>query len=301
MHKKLEAELISLAHQILQLKDKKDVAKLKNLAQKIHEKLSLLSFMDEYFITTPNVSEDKEVLLEKFANRIESKIEAPKLEAKVIVETPKSVKEVKETKVEVKKEEVVKTLEIKKKEPITEVPVIENTIELDEKVETQTKSTLVSEAARIANKINAQKEKPSLANNEEFKDAIPADVQANLFEKAPKKQEVVKPIETPKAIIETPAPAPVSVSQNTEVKTSLNDKLLNQKIQIGLNDRIAFVKHLFNYSQEEFNRVLSQLNTFTSEKESKDFINLQVKPDYNWSVKEEYEARLMSLIERRFL
>jgi len=83
-------------------------------------------------------------------------------------------------------------------------------------------------------------------------------------------------------------------------KATLNDTLMQKNIQVGLNDRIAFVKHLFNHSQADFNRVLSQLNSIDSEKEAKNFITKMVKPDYDWSGKEEYEERLIDLIERKF-
>ena len=71
-------------------------------------------------------------------------------------------------------------------------------------------------------------------------------------------------------------------------KKSLNDKLQGD-IQIGLNDRIAFVKNLFGGSQEDFNRVVYQLNSFKTLKEAKKFINKIVKPDYDWTDKEEVE------------
>ncbi len=81
---------------------------------------------------------------------------------------------------------------------------------------------------------------------------------------------------------------------------SLNDKL-GKDFQIGLNDKLAFVKHLFNNSMEDYTRVLSQLNTIDTEERSIAFINNMVKPEYNnWEGKEEYEARLITLIGRRF-
>jgi len=46
---------------------------------------------------------------------------------------------------------------------------------------------------------------------------------------------------------------------------------------------------------------LSQLNTFESEEDSKNFILNQVKPDYSWEGKETYEERLFWLIERKFM
>ncbi|MEP3210790.1 MAG: hypothetical protein ABJN95_16425 [Maribacter sp.] len=82
---------------------------------------------------------------------------------------------------------------------------------------------------------------------------------------------------------------------------SLNDKLNSKEIKVDLNNRLAFVKHLFNGSTEDYNRVLSQLSTIDTEERSIAFIENMVKPDYNhWEGKEEYAERLMELIERRF-
>ena len=94
----------------------------------------------------------------------------------------------------------------------------------------------------------------------------------------------------------------VTPNGHTEVKVkSLNDTLVGKEINVGLNDRHGFVKHLFNNSSEDFNRVISQLNTIDSEERSIAFIEEMVKPDYgNWEGKEEYEKRFMNLIARRF-
>ncbi len=82
---------------------------------------------------------------------------------------------------------------------------------------------------------------------------------------------------------------------------SLNDTHNAKEMVVGLNDRLAFVKHLFNDSTEEFNRVLSQLNTIESQDRTTAFIENMVKPEYNnWKGKEEYAARFMALVERRF-
>lgn len=82
---------------------------------------------------------------------------------------------------------------------------------------------------------------------------------------------------------------------------SLNEKVTNKALKVDLNNRLAFVKHLFGGSTEDYNRVLSQLNTINSHERSISFIENMVKPDYNhWSDKEEYEQRFMFLIERRF-
>lgn len=82
---------------------------------------------------------------------------------------------------------------------------------------------------------------------------------------------------------------------------SLNDKLVNSSIQIGLNDRIAFVNKLFNFSQTEFNTVLSRLNACNNKQEALNYIQYKVKPNYNWKDKEDLEERLILIIERKFL
>lgn len=82
---------------------------------------------------------------------------------------------------------------------------------------------------------------------------------------------------------------------------TINDAFSNM-VTIGLNDRIAFEKHLFNNSSEDLNRVISQLNTIETFQEAKDFIDDLVKPDFNfWQGKDEYAHRFMTMIEKRFL
>ena len=82
---------------------------------------------------------------------------------------------------------------------------------------------------------------------------------------------------------------------------SLNDKLGQKEIKVDLNNKLAFIKHLFNGSSEDYNRVLSQLGTIETLERSISFVNNMVKPDYgNWEGKEEYEVRFMELIERKF-
>ena len=81
---------------------------------------------------------------------------------------------------------------------------------------------------------------------------------------------------------------------------SLNDKL-TKEIKVDLNNKLAFVKHLFNDNIDDYNRVISQLNTIETAERSIAFIVNMVKPDYNnWEEKEEYETRFMELIERKF-
>jgi hypothetical protein len=82
---------------------------------------------------------------------------------------------------------------------------------------------------------------------------------------------------------------------------SLNDQLKTQGFQIGLNDRLAFVKNLFENSSEDYDRVLSQLSTLGSFEEASDLLNTIIKPDYNnWEGQEDIEARFLEIIEQKF-
>ena len=80
----------------------------------------------------------------------------------------------------------------------------------------------------------------------------------------------------------------------------LNESLI-KGIKIGLNDKIAFTKGLFDGNEEDFSRVVSQLQTYSSWDEAFNFLNSIVKPDYNnWEGKEEIEKRFLKCIENNF-
>ena len=115
--------------------------------------------------------------------------------------------------------------------------------------------------------------KEDMSQKAEFRDTISLDETENLFQT--KKEE-------PRQL-------------------SLNDKLVGSSIQVGLNDRIAFVNKLFNFSQSDFNKALTRLNEFKSKDEALKYFQYQVKPNYNWKGKEELEDRLVNLIERKFI
>ncbi len=79
----------------------------------------------------------------------------------------------------------------------------------------------------------------------------------------------------------------------------------NQKsaktINIGLNDRIAFIKHLFKGDVSAYQKFIEQLNSFKSYESALAFINQQIKPQYDhWEGLDEYEFRLLQLLELKF-
>ena len=70
---------------------------------------------------------------------------------------------------------------------------------------------------------------------------------------------------------------------------------------MGLNDRLAFVKNLFENSNEDYDRVLSQLSTLGSFEEATNLLNMIIKPDYNnWEGQEDIETRFLEIIENKF-
>ncbi|MBB13269.1 MAG: hypothetical protein CMC78_03775 [Flavobacteriaceae bacterium] len=89
-------------------------------------------------------------------------------------------------------------------------------------------------------------------------------------------------------------------TQKEIIKERLNDKF-SKGLQIDLNDRLAFIKHLFDKRPNEYQRAISQISTFQSWNQAKVFILEMVKPDYdNWKGKELYEERFLKIIENNF-
>jgi len=336
MKRKLEAELISIAHRILKLKNKSELAQLQQETLKLYEKISVLRFVEEHF------SEVKPTI--GYANT-EKEVEAV-YEAEENVATDTLV----ENRAEEIKSEVVKNT--------SDEPLIENELAEIEKEVIATDFPAEDNLAKLASEIEDETEVGHSDHEEEFVDATleieeeiteeaevaeeePEIEFAPLFEMA--KEEVseiilpkqitledflseghVEPIfvraeqsysnETtttqtnPKGEKETVIKVEVFETKKTQFvidhhepkSMSLNDSL-SKSINIGLNDRIGFEKHLFGGSSEDLNRVLSQLSTYANFQEANDFIQDMVKPDYNnWSGKEEYATRFMELVEKKF-
>ncbi len=338
MHKKLASDLTSLAHSILQMKNKEDVFALKQKAHEVYEKLSLLAYVEEYINTTPQAEETKEELIESIAQ-----IETARANTNLKEEKTSEVNDVKEI-IEVTEEtpvvetineelevledhQVVEQNEVKV-EVVEETPIIIESIE--EKIEEiEHPITVENVAEEVTEIVEEVVEEPTLIQEEEEKkeektqeiEEQPFDELESLlfgeddnsaFKEAKFIEELKAPEEKEEEVVEPKIPTledelkdtlPVDIMadlfQKVEPKKTINDHL-QTTIQIGLNDRIAFVKHLFDGNQTDFNRVISQLNTFKTEREAKNFISKMVKPDYDWSAKEEYEIRFLEIIERRF-
>lgn len=94
------------------------------------------------------------------------------------------------------------------------------------------------------------------------------------------------------------APKAKNRNESTGHKRSLNERL-KVGLSFGLNDRLAFINNLFDGSSADFNRVVSQLNSFENYSEAQNFIEDQIKPDYNWEDKADYEERFLEALEQR--
>ena len=286
MKKRLEAELISIAHRILKLKNRSELDQLYKETQKLYETLSVLKFYQDNFESVKSdVSE--EVLEEKLqqSNEVEAVPETlAEVKAEVVepmVEAEPEIEEKAEEEVIVSEEpEVLEEEETLEKEP-------EEVIVADEEPSFKPSFELEEDDEEVEN------EPAKTASEEKLEDHIgkyadPVFVKPNEVSLFPENHLETK--EEIKAAIPTEQP-----------KSSALNEAISKSIAIGLNDRIGFVQHLFNDSNEDFNRVISQLNTFDTFEEAKNFINEMVIPDYNyWVGEEDYIERFMEIVEKKF-
>ncbi len=245
MKKKLESELISIAHRILQLKDKEDIIKMHAEVAALYETLSVLKFANENFEgALPTIGNDSsffEMLDTAFNNKVSDNIE---VEDRIYVNLDEN-----------EDDGIYEPVMEKIKDMVAQMP--QEGHQVDEMVKTATAN------------------KPKSSHSLE-------DITAG-FEKLPE----FEPVSDKKA--------------NENFRKSLNDKIKQGGLKIGLNDKLAFIKHLFNGKIEDYERVLSQLNTTSTFDEASHLIQDIVKPDYNnWSGKEEFEARFMGIVEGKF-
>lgn len=246
MKKKLESDLISIAHRILKLKGKEDVIKMHAEVSALYEKLSVLKFAHENFEgDMPTIGSDSsffDSMNSAFNNKISDSIE---VEDKIYI----NLDEVEDDEI---MEHGIETI----KDMVAQMPH-----------ETQEIDTIFEEAI--------PKKKVHKNNLEDITEG---------FQDIP----VFEPVSK-------------EVNGKSDEKKTLNDKIKTGRLHIGLNDKIAFIKHLFDGKAEDYDRVISQLNTSTSLNDAKQFIQDIVKPDYNnWEDKEEFEERLIEIIEGKF-
>ena len=308
MKKRLESELISIAHRILKLKNKSEVDQLYKESQKLHETLLVLKFYQDNFESVKS-DVDEVVLEEKLKESLEVEI-APSISAEVNEEDDEPIAEVEAApEIEEEVEEQIESEEDPSDSELAEQSVVSEAPE--EVIEEQS----IDEEEPIANEESAFKPIFELETEEEEQEQqdIPAEV---AFESQPEEKledhigKYTEPVfvKTNEVSLFTSDSSETEEAKQTvaeevkeEPKSDAFNEMTTKSIAIGLNDRIGFVQHLFNDSNEDFNRVISQLNTFDTFEEAKNFINEMVLPDYNyWVGEEDYIERFMEIVEKKF-
>ena len=350
MKKKLEAELISIAHRILKLKNKSELVQLHLETQKLYEKLSVLRFVEENFgDVKPTIGlaeiEEKLASIESLQTTVtpadflaeehSTNAAAAMPEIVIPVSTETQTKEnespVVETKTPVAETENEVGAEVSEEtaqenaDPIsaedngqsTAKEMAASEIEIESPQAKVTDTSFFKPAFELS--FDAKSEEAPSEFMEDAKDEFKSANTQITFEDILGSSYVdpvfVKPEDLKKEYeakqLDNVIPIGRSFSDNAPVisinkadpdfrSVSLNERL-SKGITIGLNDRVAFMKHLFANSSEDYNRVLSQLITFDTFVEAQSFIDNMVKPDYNnWDGKDEYAERFMEIVEKKF-
>ena len=288
MKKKLESELISIAHRVLKMKNKDDVRLLHFEAQKLYEKLSVLLFVEENFDhVKPTIG------MAEMESRLENIFNAD--QDLILVDASQNEESISENKIH----------------PISIINNIMSEINADDKdqflpiEDTGITEPLIKFEETASNNIPAfdKKQVP-------IDDLLQSVSGGATFYKANTENTI--PVEIPKITENKFSENSFSEKKFIDIPetkefvfekvdaSNLNDKL-KKTINIGLNDKIAFEQNLFAGSSEDFNRVVSQISTFDSLSEAKVFINEMVKPDYNnWKDKDEFADRFMEIVESKF-
>lgn len=286
MKKKLEAELISIAHRVLKLKNKSELIQLQQETQKLYEKLTVLLFVEDNFgdvkptIGVKDITEKLEVIFEN-----QSKIDKKKVEIQIIEEETIS-NQIVESEIEVDDGKLF----LDNQEKLLELNDFEEIAQADVGVDVE-KEELEKKIKQPVSQIS-------------FEDLLGSSYIEPVFmtpeELKMEKDLAVINLEVIDEIVTNQLQETIERDAKEQKLEPLNE-LHTKGISIGLNDKIAFLNHLFGNSNEDFNRVISQLITYNTFEDAQNFIDEMVKPDYNnWEGKEEYALRFMDIIERKF-
>lgn len=320
MKKKLEADLISIAHRILKLKNKEDLTQLHLETQKLYEKLSVLKFVEDNFSDVkPTIGNSN---IQELVNTVlENEPEVDEVEAAVAPEEieiqPELVEEIQDEVEEEMEEEDFSDDE--EEEAEDEIEAEEETEEEDEEDEAESEEEVEFEPHFELFNVEEVEDKKSKTEAKQisFEDLLGSNSEP-VFERVfdpiqeEAEEESVEDEETEdeETVFNPGFEMELSEDMEEEEVAIPNFEFETEKssnesfaktITFGLNDRIAFEKQLFAGSSEDLNRVVSQLSTFDTFEEAQNFIEDMVKPDYdNWEGKEEYVDRFMEIVEKKF-
>jgi len=156
---------------------------------------------------------------------------------------------------------------------------------------------------RLSEKMDVPEENP---NQEDIRNYHMMDTIKDMVTEMPKE-------ETLDDILKDIVPPPVfEKSDMTEVTPTASDIVAEKRVQsindrfkkelnIGLNDKIAFIKHLFEGKNEAYDEAVTAINKKDSFDDAESYIKITLKPKYNyWLGKEDYADRFMEVVESRF-
>ncbi len=317
MKKKLEADLISIAHRILKLKNKSELTQLHLETQKLYEKLSVLKFVEDNFSDvkpTIGLSKMEELVASAFDN------EEIIAEDEVLLATAETENEIVSEEIEeepnvILEEEISEEEEIFAEEAEESIAVADDKTDFEPHFELFKEKEIEFEAKKSKNEAKQISFEEMLGSNSdpifERVQSVTVSEEAAIEPITETEVEAEEIPEIEEEVVFSPA-FEMSASEEveeievpevvSEVKKSnpINDSF-SKTISFGLNDKIAFEKQLFGGSSEDLNRVISQLSTFDTFDEAENFIEDMVKPDYNnWEGKDDYVARFMEIVEKKF-
>ena len=275
MKEELEQSLVALATEIIAKQGKLNLIELNRQAHKLAEKITILSFVDKYYQDLGANENRKNSMMKKVSNFIDENQEKDIFDIKVEATEVQPIAAKGQTKektsfVAMEPKPVQKQtakiaqpqVEVHQPEPEWAVPV-----EQPKRVETS-QIDFAIEQPQYTDEQRILKQSPSL---EEFI----SQSKHTVFDRK-ETDEDIKPVQ------------------------SLNDKL-GKNVQIGLNDKLAFVQKLFLGSESEYNKVVKHIGELNTMQDAVLYLEQEIKPTYNyWKDKEEYEERFLSLLLKRF-
>ena len=237
MKKQLQSNIKRLAEQILSEKDSKDTKKMKETARQLYEQLTVLEYLEV------------QILGQEEQAALEDSFDSKTYRENNWFKEPEPVPQPED------REEIVEPVMEKIKDLVAQMP--EESQKVDALLEEvlPRKEYIKNDLEEFA---SSYQEMPVFERKEE---------PANTSEET--KGNTKTKMQSQSEVIEKPT------NNDVEKPRSLNEAL-SRGINIGLNDRLAFIKHLFDGKTEDYTRVLSQINTQPSFEDAEDFIKGKV-------------------------
>lgn len=267
MKKQLQSNIKRLAEQILSEKDSKDTKKMKETARQLYEQLTVLEYLEVQILGR-----------EEQASQ-EDSFDSKSYRENTWFQEPEPVPQPED------REELVEPVMEKIKDLVAQMPE-----------ESQKVDALLEEV--LPRKEYHKNDLEEFASNYQ---EMPVFERKEDFGKKPSSSTSEEIEGTTSTKVQSQSEVSEKGTHNDVEKPRSLNEALSRGINIGLNDRLAFIKHLFDGKTEDYTRVLSQINTQPTFEEAEHFIKGKVKPSYNyWLEKEDYAKRFMNIIKKSF-